>query len=83
MLRLLIVVAPLVEEHGLENTLASVAAAQELSGCGSWTLEHRLCSCGIQTLLSHGVQDLPRPGSKPWSISYPLYHQGSPGCSIY
>ena len=27
---------------------ASVVAAHELSSCGSWTLEHRLSSCGAR-----------------------------------
>ena len=27
---------------------ASVVAARGLSSCGSWALEHRLCSCGTR-----------------------------------
>ena len=46
--RLLIATASLVAEHGLQGTQASAAVACELSGCGSWTLEHRFSSCGAQ-----------------------------------
>ena len=38
--RLLITVASLVAEHGLEDT--------GLSSCDSWALEHRRRSCGAQ-----------------------------------
>ena len=45
-LGLLIAVASLAAEHGLEGAWASVAAARGLRGCGFWALEHRLNSCG-------------------------------------
>ena len=37
------------------------------SCCGSWTLEHRLSSCGAQAYLLCGMWDLPRPGLEPVS----------------
>ena len=43
--RLLIAVASLVAEHGLKGVQISVAMANGLSSCNSWTLEHRLNSC--------------------------------------
>ena len=43
--RLLIAVASLVAEHGLKGVQISVAVANGLSSCNSWTLEHRLNSC--------------------------------------
>ena len=43
---LLIVVASLVEEHGLYGVRDSVVAACGLSSCGSRALERRLSSCG-------------------------------------
>ena len=43
---LLIVVAPLVAERGIQGTQASWIVACELSSCGSWALKHRLNSCG-------------------------------------
>ena len=43
---LLIAVASLVAEHGLESAGASVDVACGLSSCGSWALEHRRSSCG-------------------------------------
>ena len=46
---------------------ASVAVACRLNSCGSWTLEHRLNSCGKQTELLYGMWDLPRPGLQPVS----------------
>ena len=43
---LLIAVASLVVEHGLQRAWASVDAAGGLSSCGPWALERRLSSCG-------------------------------------
>ena len=37
-----------VAEHGLEGAQPSVVAAERLSGCSSWALEHRLHSSGAQ-----------------------------------
>ena len=51
---LLIAVASLVVEHGLQ--------ARGLSSCGSRALEHRLSSCGAQAQLLRGMWDLPGPG---------------------
>ena len=42
---LLIAVASLVVEHGLQH-MGLVAVARGLSSCGSWALECRLSSCG-------------------------------------
>ena len=44
---LLIMVASLVADHGLQGMWASVAA-RGLSICGSQALEHKLSSCGSQ-----------------------------------
>ena len=38
--RPLVAVAPLVVEHGLQDTLASVLVAHRLSGRGAWGLDH-------------------------------------------
>ena len=46
--RVLIGVSSRVAELGLKGVKASVVAAQGLSSCGSWALEHRLNSCGEQ-----------------------------------
>ena len=43
---LLIAVASLVAEHGLLGAQASAVAVHGLSSCISWSLEHRLTSCG-------------------------------------
>ena len=56
---LLIVVASLVAEHGLQ--------ACGLSSCGSRALEHRLSSCGTRASLLRGMWDLPRRGLEPVS----------------
>ena len=45
----------LVAEHRLQDMQASVAVACGLSSCSSWTLEHRLNSCGTQALLLRGM----------------------------
>ena len=71
---LLIVVASLVVEHGLQVCrlqqlwhTGSVVVAHRLSSCGSWALEHRLSSCGAQAQLLGGMWDLPGPGLEPVS----------------
>ena len=43
---LLIAVASLVAEHGLQGARASVAVMLGLSSCGLYALECRLSSCG-------------------------------------
>ena len=60
--RLLIVVAFLIAEHQALGTQASGVAARGLSSCNSWALEHRLGSCGAQTLLLCGVWGPPGRG---------------------
>ena len=52
---LLIWVASLAAEHGLQGRQASVVAASELSSCGTWAL------------LPRGTWNLPRPGIEPVS----------------
>ena len=47
--RLLIAVASLVEEGGLQGMQASVAVARGLTRCGPWAPLHRLNSCGAWT----------------------------------
>ena len=44
----LIAVASLVAELRLRGVWASVAEACGLSSCSSWSLEHRLSSCGTR-----------------------------------
>ena len=46
---------------------ASVVVACGLSRCGSWTLEHRLNSCGAQAKLLLSMWDFLRSGIKPMS----------------
>ena len=77
--RLLIAVASLVVEHGLQVRvvqvhvlqqlwhMGSVVVAQGLSSCGSRALELRLSSCSAQAQLLRGMWDLPGPGLKPVS----------------
>ena len=65
--RLLIAVASLVAEHGLQNTWASVVVAHELSSCSTWALEHRLNSLGSWAQLLCSMWDLPRSGPEPMS----------------
>ena len=43
---LLVAVASLIGDHGLQGTQAAVVWAHGLSSCGSWALEHRLNCCG-------------------------------------
>ena len=45
---LLIAVASLVAEHGILGAQASVVVVHGLSSCSSWSLEHRLNSCGTR-----------------------------------
>ena len=45
--KLLIVVASLVVEPGLQGVQTSVAVARGLCSCSSQALEHRLNSCGV------------------------------------
>ena len=52
---LLIAVASLVAEHGLQG----------FSSCGSRALERRLSSCGTRPQLLRGMWDLPGPGLEP------------------
>ena len=61
-LELLIVVASLVAEHGLENARVSVVAVCGLSSCRSWSLEHRLSSCGAWAYFSTVCGILPEQG---------------------
>jgi len=39
------------------------------SSCSSWTLEHRLHSCGTQASLLHSMWHSPGPGIKPMSLA--------------
>ena len=64
-----VAVASLVAQHGLWSTWASVVATHRLSSCTSWTLEHRLSSCGTRALLSFGMWDLPGPGFEPMTLA--------------
>ena len=80
--RFLIAVASLVAEHGLYGVQASVVAACGLSSCGSWSLEHRLNSCGTHISLLCSMWDLSGSGIKPLD-SLPLSHQGSPSSYIF
>ena len=66
-LRLLIEVASLVGEQGLQDEWASVVAACGLSSRGSQALEHRLSSCGARAQLLRPRWDLPDPGIEPVS----------------
>ena len=59
--RLLIAVASLVVENGLQGMWAPIVAVRGLSSCGSWTREHRLNSCGLWAWLLCGMWNLPRP----------------------
>ena len=53
----------------LQNTgsraLGSAVAAQGLSSCSTWALEHRLNSCGAWAWLLGSTWDILRPGIKP------------------
>ena len=61
------VMAPLVAEHTLWGTQASVVAARVLRSCGSLALGHRLSSCGAQAQLLHCTWKLPRSRIEPMS----------------
>ena len=63
---LLIAVASLFVEHGLQSA-GSVVVARGLSSCDSRALERRLSSCGAWAQLFHGMWDLPGPGIEPVS----------------
>ena len=80
---LLVVVAPLVAEHGLGGEWASVAAALGLSSCNSWALEHILSSCGTSLSCSVACRIFPDQGLNTCLLhwlegSLPLSHQGHP-----
>ena len=57
--RLIVAVASLVAEHGLQTC--------GLSSCSSQALEHRLSGCGSRAQLFRGMWDLPGPGLEPVS----------------
>ena len=63
--RLLIGVASLVAERGLQGVCALELVLCGFSSCCSWTLKHRLSSCSAQVLLLCGMWDIPRPGIEP------------------
>ena len=65
--RLLIAVASLAAEHGLQGTWASVVAARGLGSRSSWALEHRVSSCDTGAQLLCSMWDLPRPKIEPLS----------------
>ena len=72
--QLLTALAPLAAERRLWGTRASVAAARGLSRCCPPALQHRLSSCGIQTLSLRGMWDLPGSGIGPCIGRWILYH---------
>ena len=41
--------------------------ARRFRSCGSWALEHRVSSCGVQAEMPRGMWDLPDPGEEPMS----------------
>ena len=41
--------------------------ARRFRSCGSWALEHRVSSCGVQAEMRRGMWDLPDPGEEPMS----------------
>ena len=53
--RLLIELASLLAEHGLQGVQASVVMARGLSSCDPWTLEHGHSSCDTQAQSLHGM----------------------------
>ena len=61
---LLIEVASLVAEHGLQSTRTSVVVALGFSSHGSRALEHRLRGCSTWAELLLGMRDLPRSGAE-------------------
>ena len=64
---LLVVVASLVAEHGLQVHGLQQLWHVSFSSCGSRALERRLSSCGARAQLLHGMWDLHRLGLKPMS----------------
>ena len=64
---LLIAVACLVAEHGLQVHRLQQLWHVGFSSCGSRALERRLSSCGARAQLLHGMWDLPGPGLEPTS----------------
>ena len=58
---------PLVVEHWLQGSQASVVVTRGLSSCHSRALEHRLHSRGTQAQLPGGMWDFSRLGIKPTS----------------
>ena len=66
---LLIEVASLVAEHGLQGAQASLVVSHGLSSCDSWALEHRLSSGGTQAQLLCDMWDLPGSGTEPMSLA--------------
>ena len=65
--RLLLAVASLVAEHGLQARGLQQLWCMGFSSCGLWALERRLGSCGTRAQLLCSMWDLPRPGLKPMS----------------
>ena len=61
---LLIEVASLVAEHGLQSTRTSVVVALGFSSHGSRALEHRLRGCSTWAELLLEMWDLPRSGAE-------------------
>lgn len=68
--------------NGFSHCRAQAPCHMGFSSCDSWSLEHWLSGCGVQTQLSHSMQDLPRSDIKPMSPTVagrvlPLSHQRS------
>ena len=64
---LLIELASLFADHGLQGVQASVVMARGLSSCDPWTLEHGLSSCDTRAQSLHGMWGLFRSGIEPRS----------------
>ena len=62
---LLIAVASLIAERGLQGTWASAGAAHGLSSCSSPAVELRFSTCDAWAWLLHGMGDVSRPGIEP------------------
>ena len=80
---LLVALASLVVEHGLQGARASTAAHVGLAVSSFQAPEHRLNSCGAWALLLQGMWDPPGLGIPPMSLDWQvdsllLSHQGSP-----
>ena len=87
MCALLVALAFLAVEHGLQGTRASIAAPVGLAVGSFQAPEHRLNSCGTQAFLLHGMWDPPGLGIQPMSLDWQvdsllLSHQGSPLFSV-